>query len=469
MEIARRTMALAAGSLLAVLLVPSLPAQEPELPPDEHFKYASVGIEEEEGIPYWIWQALPYVCADKLPKTSPGYSALGVLWEQGRELPVGFSKRRAFGGDRVAINCAFCHVTAVRTRPDEPRRLVLGGPSNVISPQAYARFLEACATSPEFTADRVLDGIVKAGGQLSWTQRLTHRLLFVPAVRRGLRERQQANAWMNATPPWGPGRIDPFNGAKFVMLRLPVDGTIGNSDMMPIWNMKVREGKSLHWDGLLRSSVREAALSSALGDGATPDSIDLASLARVEDWMMRTRPPRYPHPIDQTAADAGRTIFDAQCAQCHAVGGARTGSVIPLEEVGTDRHRLDMWTTQAVQAYSAFADDYPWDLKGFQKTNGYVAVPLDGLWLRAPYLHNGSVPYLDALLEPVAQRPPVFYRGSDVYHPTRLGFVSEGTEVERTGFRYDTSVRGNSNAGHLYGIELPPDQKRQLLEFLKTM
>jgi hypothetical protein len=274
---------------------------------------------------------------------------------------------------------------------------------------------------------------------------------------------------MNATPPWGPGRIDPFNGAKFVMLRLPVDGTIGNSDMMPIWNMKVREGKSLHWDGLLRSSVREAALSSALGDGATPDSIDLASLARVEDWMMRTRPPRYPHPIEQTAADAGRTIFDAQCAQCHAVGGARTGSVIPLEEVGTDRHRLDMWTTQAVQAYSAFADDYPWDLKGFQKTNGYVAVPLDGLWLRAPYLHNGSVPYLDALLEPVAQRPPVFYRGSDVYHPTRLGFVSEGTEVERTGFRYDTSVRGNSNAGHLYGIELPPDQKRQLLEFLKTM
>ena len=29
-------------------------------------------------------------------------------------------------------------------------------------------------------------------------------------------------------------------------------------------------------------------------------------------------------------------------------------------------------------------------------------MPLDGLWLRAPYLHNGSVPTLRDLLEPSA-------------------------------------------------------------------
>ena len=33
-------------------------------------------------------------------------------------------------------------------------------------------------------------------------------------------------------------------------------------------------------------------------------------------------------------------------------------------------------------------------------TGGYIALQLDGAWLRAPYLHNGSVPTLRALLEP---------------------------------------------------------------------
>jgi mono/diheme cytochrome c family protein len=459
----------AGGVLVAAILARVGGAQAPTLPPDEHFKYASVGIEDEEGIPYWIWKAMPVVCADKLPSPADGYGSFGILSEPGRELPVGFSKRRLFGGERVAINCAFCHVAAVRTEAGAPRRLFLGAPSNVVSPQDYARFLQACAAAPEFNAGNVLSAIEKVGGRLSFTERLTHRFLFVPAVRRGLKRQQEANQWMDPNPPWGPGRIDPFNRAKFVMLQLPVDGTIGNSDMMPIWNMRSRKTPALHWDGLLQSSVREAALSSALGDGATPESINLESLTRVEEWMMQVPPPPYPYPIDQALAKAGGAIYDAQCAQCHTPGGARAGTVIPLTEVGTDRHRLDMWTPVAVTAYSAFADEYPWDLKGFKKTDGYVAVPLDGLWIRAPYLHNGSVPYLEALFEPVAQRPALFYRGSEIYDPVRVGFVSEGPEIERRGFKYDTSVAGNGNAGHLWGTELAPEQKRALVEFLKTM
>ena len=34
----------------------------------------------------------------------------------------------------------------------------------------------------------------------------------------------------------------------------------------------------------------------------------------------------------------------------------------------------------------------------------YKARPLNGIWSTAPYLHNGSVPNLDALLRPAAQR-----------------------------------------------------------------
>ena len=30
--------------------------------------------------------------------------------------------------------------------------------------------------------------------------------------------------------------------------------------------------------------------------------------------------------------------------------------------------------------------------------NGYVAPPLDGVWITAPYFHNGSVPTIEAVL-----------------------------------------------------------------------
>ncbi len=92
-----------------------------------------------------------------------------------------------------------------------------------------------------------------------------------------------------------------------------------------------------------------------------------------------------------------------------------------------------MWTPEAAEAYNAYADEYAWDFKHFLAPGGYVNVPLDGLWLRAPYLHNGSVPYLTEILEPRERRTKMFYRGNDLYDPERMGFVSEGPEAERSG------------------------------------
>ena len=43
---------------------------------------------------------------------------------------------------------------------------------------------------------------------------------------------------------------------------------------------------------------------------------------------------------------------------------------------------------------------YPRRFSHFRKTYGYANMPLDGVWLRAPYLHNGSVPTLRDLLNP---------------------------------------------------------------------
>jgi hypothetical protein len=59
---------------------------------------------------------------------------------------------------------------------------------------------------------------------------------------------------------------------------------------------------------------------------------------------------------------------------------------------------------------------------------------LDGIWLRAPYLHSGSVPTLRDLLRPPEERPKVFFRDCDVYDYVNLGMVSQGPEAESNGF-----------------------------------
>jgi hypothetical protein len=456
-----------AGALLALLVGAAwvrhveVPAQAQFNDPLEHFKYGSIGTEAEEGLPYWLWQVMPRVCPDKLPGPG-GYASFGFHWEPGRELPIGFPKKN----ERIGVNCAFCHTTRVRTAPDAAPLLVHAGPGNVTNPQAYARFLQDCTADSRWNASNVMAEIGKLTS-LSWGESFLYRFVYVGAARRALARQRDTFAWMYKRPDYGPGRVDPFNPPKFSFLSQPMDDTIGTADIPPIWNMKLRRNMRLHWDGM-NPSFREVAVSSAIGDGASRKAVDTAGLKRVEDWVMELPPPKYPLPIDEKLASAGRTVYDATCASCHAVGQSRVGTVVPVEEVGTDRHRLDMWTTGAADAFNAYGAGYDWRLSQFRKTNGYVAMPHDALWIRAPYLHNGSVPTLTDLLEPPERRPKVFYRGFDLYDPQKVGFVSSGADAERYGFKYDTSLPGNGNGGHLFGTTLSADDKRALIEFLKT-
>ncbi len=433
---------------------------------EERFKYGSIGAEQEQGLPYWLWLVLPRMFPEKLPGPG-GYASLGVTWEEGQEMPIGFSKKTV-GFPRVAINCAFCHISTVRTAPDEKPRIYPGGTGQQFDSQSYQRFLFACASDPRFTPAAILEELEYVY-DLSWLDTLLYRYLILPQVKRGLLEQKEAFAWTQKVPNWGHGRIDPFNPVKFGILKQPLDGTIGNSDMQPIWNLRPREGMSFHWDGL-NNVVREVTLSSAIGDGATHRSLPLDDMAAIEAWLMDLKPPAYPFPIDSALAASGRPVYEKHCASCHDFGQPQTGTVIPQESVGTDRHRLDMWTAASAAAYNEYAADYAWDFDHFGKTNGYVAVPLDGVWIRAPFLHNGSVPTLRDLLEPPDQRPGVFYRGYNVYDPVNVGFISNVPEEAGSPFtRFDTRETGNGNSGHVYGVGLTAKEKEALLEYMKTL
>ncbi len=300
---------------------------------------------------------------------------------------------------------------------------------------------------------------------------------------------------------WGPGRNDTFNPNK-ILFNFPVDQLPERERNAPvdypsIWLQKPRQGMQLHWDGN-NVMAEERNKNAAFGTGTTPPTIDLAAIGRLEQWLLTVEPPKYPYAIDSVKAADGEKLYSEYCAGCHGANGRsfsapagtearecidpkekeddlygpQVGRITRIEYIGTDRHRLDSFSYDLAVNLGTVYAGYPHRYCHYRKTFGYANMPLDGIWLRAPYLHNGSVPTLRDLLEPSSRRPKQFYRGNDVYDATKVGFVSNAAKQGgREFFGYDTAKPGNSNSGHegkRYGTELTPAEKDALVEFMKT-
>jgi hypothetical protein len=453
---------------------------------EEHFKYGSIGSEPGGSVlqtvggvlpPYWIFKSLPSICSDKLPR---GYETFGFITEPGKDLPIGVSRRRRLGGDQVGLNCAVCHTSTVRDAPGASPRIVLGMPAHRLDLQGFVQFVLDCTLDSRLTPDAIRGRLPDRGGP-SLFERALLRLGLVDRLKitvLNLRNRI-APALAAELPRWGRGRVDTFNPYKSIQFnwdlgKLSPGELIGASDFPSIWNQKPREGMHLHWDGD-NDSVDERNLSAALGAGVTPVTVDHDNLKRVRDWIWTLPPPKYPFPIDKALASRGEPVYQKLCTNCHGdhrfrdgvITGSQIGRVVPLAEIGTDPYRLNSYTVAfAANQYSLYPDS-EYRFSHFRKTNGYANHPLDGIWLRAPYLHNGSVPTLRDILEPPERRPRVFYRGYDVFDQVSVGFVSDGPEAQGYS-RYDTSLPGNGNSGHVYGTTLPDEDKRAIVEYLKT-
>ena len=494
--LARPAVRLVLGALAGLLalstlgLALTLTADEPVSYNDitEHFKYGSIGSEPGVSLlrpvggvlpPYWVFRALPAICRDKLPG---GYASFGFITEPNHELPVGVSRRHRIGIDHVGLNCAACHSGTVRDTPTSAPRLVLGMPAHQLDLQGFVQFVLDCTLDSRVTAEAVRASVPRGSGPDTF-----ERLLF----RTGLMDRLKLQTLdlKNRIDPilragsqrWGRGRVDTFNPYKAIQFnwnldQLPAAEMTAASDFPSLWNQAPREGMHLHWDGD-NDSVDERNLSAGLGAGITPVTVDHAGMKRVRDWIWTMPPPAYPYPIDAARAARGQAAYQQHCQSCHAdhrfrtgvKAGERVGQVEDIDRVKTDPHRLDSYTAAFASNQYALFPDSPYRFTHFRKTHGYANQPLDGIWLRGPFLHNGSVPTLRDLLNPVAQRPAAFYRGYDVFDQTGVGFVSSVAEADGRRFtHYDTRLPGNGNMGHEYGTSLPDDDKNAIVEYLKT-
>jgi mono/diheme cytochrome c family protein len=485
---------MALATLIAVILVTwafaSVRADTPETYDDiaAHYKYGSIGSEPGVSLlnpvggvlpPYWVFKNLPDICPEKLPG---GYASLGFVYEPGRDLPIGVSRRRRLGLDQVGLNCATCHTGTVRDAPDAAPRIMLGMPSHQLDLQAFVQFVLECTLDNRLTADNIRGRLPKSGGPSLFERALLRAGLVDRLKIQTLALRNRiAPILTDRLPRWGRGRVDTFNPYKAIQFNwsldaLPETELVGAADYPSLWNQGPREGMHLHWDGD-NDSVDERNLSASLGAGVTPVTVDHTALKRVRDWIWKLPPPAYPYAIDKALSTQGAAVYAQRCLQCHAdhrfrdgvKAGTRVGLVEDADQIGTDRHRLDSYTAEFATNQYALYPDSQYRFTHFRKTNGYANQPLDGIWARAPYLHNGSVPTLRDLLEAPANRPAVFYRGYDLFDRERVGFVSTVPSVSgQTFFRYDTSVPGNSREGHVYGTTLSDADKRAIVEYLKT-
>jgi cytochrome c553 len=258
-------------------------------------------------------------------------------------------------------------------------------------------------------------------------------------------------------------------------------------------------------------------------DYLAENSTSFSGLFALEGLLDRLGPPAWPGPLDHDLARQGERVFNRPtdaggCVACHGVarGQPRPPNSdtwrTPVVDVGTDTRawevllrpvstgRLQGANVPGVVPPLAAHDlslnvlkvavlgtivDYQTFIAGMPPkpaapgpekaparpvVNAYEARVLRGIWAAAPYLHNGSVPSLAALLEPVDRRPARFAVGP-VYDFDAVGLAAAQSPSAFVLQTTDCAERGSgdSRCGHDYGTRLSPDDKKALLEYLKTL
>ena len=195
----------------------------------------------------------------------------------------------------------------------------------------------------------------------------------------------------------------------------------------------------------------------------------------VLSFIYSIQPPKYPQSINDSLAEKGRILFEDNCSSCHGTYGSRgqyPNLLIPESTIGTDSllNQSNYQYSDMIQWYnkSWFSKgDHPAQLTPF---NGYIAPPLDGVWITAPYFHNGSVPTIEAVLNSKL-RPKYWTRDFDSteYDYKKLGWQYKVVTQPGDKYVYNTTLPGYGNYGHTFGDQFTGAERQAVIEYLKTL
>lgn len=264
-----------------------------------------------------------------------------------------------------------------------------------------------------------------------------------------------------------------FKWNKDAQMTIPDD--IIPTDTPPWWLLKKKN--AMFYNGFGRGDFGRFLMASNLltvNDTSESRNVD-ERMPDVLAYIYSLQPPKYPKPIDESLAAKGKFIFEQNCSDCHGSYGAKSSYpnlLIPESIIQTDSllYKSNYSNPQFVNWFNKSwftTGDHAARLVPF---NGYIAPPLDGIWVSAPYFHNGSVPTLEAVLNSKL-RPKYWSRDFD--HP-QYDYDHPGWKfkVEEKPFNtsvYNTTLAGYGSYGHYFGDVLTDAERKAVIEYLKTL
>jgi mono/diheme cytochrome c family protein len=268
---------------------------------------------------------------------------------------------------------------------------------------------------------------------------------------------------------------DPLNFKWNNEAQLSIPNDIIPSDTPPWWLLKKKN--AMFYNGFGRGDFGRFLMASNLltvNDTSESRGVD-EHMPDVLAYIYSLQAPKYPKAINETLAAKGRIIFEQNCSDCHGTYGAASSYpnlLIPESIVKTDSllYKNNYSNSQFVNWFNNSwftTGDHPAQLVPF---NGYIAPPLDGIWITAPYLHNGSVPTLEALLNSKL-RPQYWSRDFDhpQYDYDNPGWKYKVESKPANTSVYNTSLPGYGNYGHYFGDALSNEERKAVIEYLKTL
>jgi len=258
--------------------------------------------------------------------------------------------------------------------------------------------------------------------------------------------------------------------------RMSIPDRVIPTDVPAWWLLKKKH--AMFFNGFGRGDFGKFLMASNLltvKDSSEANEVD-RHIPNVLSWLLTLEPPRYPYPVDTSLASSGHRIFSASCARCHGnygSGESYPNLLIPERIIGTDSllYKSNFQYPQFIEWFNQSwfsSGPYPAKLVPF---DGYIAPPLDGVWVTAPYFHNGSVPTLEAVLNSKL-RPKYWtrYNGTKTtYDFDHVGWkYTERTEPGGSTV-YNTTLPGYGNYGHTFGDRLTGPERKAVIEYLKTL
>ena len=261
------------------------------------------------------------------------------------------------------------------------------------------------------------------------------------------------------------------------------------SDPPPWW--RAHKKNALFYNGMARGDHRGTMmLATALCTDTVAEAQQIDSYFNdIQAYIRSVRAPEYPFTIDAALASEGEAVFAANCAGCHGTyadsgqgdeNDTYPNLLFPLGIIGTDPvvAQAAEYAPELVEWYNESFYGSITRMTPEDPFPGYMAPPLDGVWATGPFLHNGSVPTIELVLD--SSKRPKYWKRQDFdsahFDEETLGWPyievahghAQASDSERK-FIYDTMQFAHANTGHTFGDHLGDVERRAVLEYLKTL